>query len=143
MAALGTIRFATIHCNGSPEGRDDEAASINAWDMKVFKQKSYHYIILLDGTVVENLPLNVRGAHVGGNNTGNIGICYVGGMTKDMKKPKDTRTKEQKISLRKLVMKLRADYPRIVIRGHNEWPKVAKACPSFSVTAWLQAGMPT
>ena len=31
-----------------------------------------------------------------------IGICYVGGMTKDMKKAKDTRTPEQKDSLVKV-----------------------------------------
>jgi N-acetylmuramoyl-L-alanine amidase len=34
-------------------------------------------------------------------------------------------------------------YSGLIVRGHNEWPGVAKACPSFSVAAWLKAGMPT
>lgn len=139
MAALGKITHCTIHCSATPEGRNNTAAEINAWDIAKFKQKSYHFIILLDGTVVENLPLTVKGAHVGGHNTGNIGICYVGGMDKKMQKAKDTRTEAQKKAMKDLVIKLKAKYPNIIILGHNNWPKVYKSCPSFSVNSWLKA----
>ena len=137
MANLGIVKYCTIHCSATPEGRNNTAAEINAWDVAKFHQKSYHYIILTDGTVVENLPLNVKGAHVGGHNTGNIGICYVGGMDKNMQKPKDTRTEAQKKAMKDLVIKLKARYKGLKILGHNEWPNVAKACPSFSVKNWL------
>ncbi|HYC66040.1 MAG TPA: hypothetical protein VEC14_15020, partial [Reyranellaceae bacterium] len=53
-------------------------------------------------------------------------------------KPKDTRTPQQKATLERLVREYIAKYPGIRIRGHNEWPGVQKACPSFSVKAWLK-----
>lgn len=132
------IRFLTIHCAATPESRvvsDDEIAR---WDVAKFGQESYHWIITLDGVAHRRLLDNVKGAHVGGANTGNIGICYVGGTDK-AGKAKDTRTEAQRAALARLVGEYRAKYPGIIVRGHNEWPSVAKACPSFSVTAWLKS----
>lgn len=141
MAALGPIRFLTIHCAATPEGRIVKADTISQWDIAKFGQVSYHHVIELDGTIIDTLPTTLRGAHTGGANTGNVGVCYVGGCDKKMQ-PKDTRTPAQKLALKKLVERYRASHPDIVVRGHREWPKVAKACPSFDVAAWLKAGMP-
>ena len=132
------IRYLTIHCAATPEGRDVKAATIDDWDRAKFGQVSYHGVIELDGTYVVGLPDTKKGAHVGGKNTGNIGICYVGGMDKQMKKPKDTRTDAQKATMRRIVIQYRAKYPGIVVRGHRDWPGVAKACPSFDVAEWLK-----
>ena len=142
MANLGPVKFLTIHCAATPEGRDVKAATISQWDIAKFGQVSYHWVIELDGTKVRTLPDTEKGAHVGKANTGNIGICYVGGMDKVMAKPKDTRTAAQKATLKALVQAYQIKYPGIVVRGHREWPGVAKACPSFSVADWLKAGMP-
>lgn len=144
MAALGPVKYLTIHCAATPEGRDNSAAEVNQWDIERFGQISYHWVIELDGDAVRGLPDNVKGAHVGKNNTGNIGICYVGG-TSDRNsgsKPKDTRTKAQKIALRTLIRTYQARYPGIIIRGHRDWPGVSKACPSFDVGKWIADGMP-
>lgn len=135
------IKFLTIHCAATPEGRDVKAATIDQWDIAKFGQVSYHWVVELDGSAVRGLRDDQRGAHVGKNNTGNIGICYVGGCDKNMN-PKDTRTFEQKTQLRTLIRTYQARYPGIVVRGHNEWPGVTKACPSFDVSKWLEAGMP-
>ncbi|KKC27330.1 N-acetylmuramoyl-L-alanine amidase [Sphingomonas sp. SRS2] len=135
------IRYLTIHCAATPEGRDVKPDTIAQWDRAKFGQESYHHIVTLDGHDHVRLPDTKRGAHTGGANTGNIGVCYVGGMSKDMKAPKDTRTEAQKITLQAIVAAYRARYPGIVIRGHNEWPKVAKACPSFSVKAEIAKGL--
>ena len=132
------IRYLTIHCAATPEGRDVKAATVDSWDIAKFGQASYHGIIELDGTYVVGLPDTRKGAHVGGKNTGNIGICYVGGMDKQNKKPKDTRTDAQKATMRRIVIQYRAKYPGIVVRGHRDWPGVAKACPSFCVPDWLR-----
>jgi N-acetyl-anhydromuramyl-L-alanine amidase AmpD len=137
MTALGAVRFLTIHCGATPEGRDVTADSIARWDIDRFGQESYHQIITLDGVAHRRLADTVKGAHVGGANTGNIGICYVGGVDKAMT-AKDTRTPAQTAALARLVAEYRAKYPGIVVRGHNEWPGVAKACPSFSVASWLK-----
>lgn len=138
---LGTVRFLTVHCAATPEGRDVKAPTISEWDIDRFGQISYHWVIELDGTRVRTLPDAVKGAHVGKANTGNIGICYVGGVDK-AGKPKDTRTSAQKASLRTLIRTYRERHPGIVVRGHRDWPGVAKACPSFDVAAWIAAGMP-
>lgn len=132
------ILFLTIHCAATPEGRDVKAASISQWDVAKFGQVSYHHVVELDGTAVRTLADDRRGAHVGGANTGNVGICYVGGVDANGK-PKDTRTPAQRATLKRLVAEYRARYPGIVVRGHRDWPKVNKACPSFDVAAWLKA----
>lgn len=130
------IKYLTIHCAATPEGRDVKASTISAWDKAKFGQTSYHHVVELDGTAVRTLADTVRGAHVGGANTGNIGICYVGGCDKKMN-PKDTRTDAQKKTLRLLVAIYKERYPGIIVRGHRDWPGVRKACPSFDVETEL------
>jgi len=130
------IRYLTIHCAATPEGRDVKAATIDAWDKAKFGQVSYHGIIELDGSYVVGLDDDQKGAHVGGKNTGNIGICYVGGMDKQDKKPKDTRTEAQKKTMARVVRNYMAQHPGLIVRGHRDWPGVAKACPCFDVIPW-------
>lgn len=136
MASLGPVKYITIHCAATPEGRDVKASTINKWDKAKFGQISYHHVVELDGTDIRTLPDTVKGAHVGSANTGNIGICYVGGCDKRMN-PKDTRTEAQKATLRRLVDEYKAKYPGIIVRGHRDWPNVKKACPSFDVKTQL------
>lgn len=130
------IKYLTIHCAATPEGRDVKAATVEQWDIAKFGQKSYHWIVELNGNMHLSLADDRKGAHVGGNNSGNIGICYVGGCDKAMN-AKDTRTDAQKKSLLTLVRTYIDRYPGIIIRGHRDWPGVSKACPSFDVKAWL------
>jgi N-acetylmuramoyl-L-alanine amidase len=139
------IKYLTIHCTATPEGRANTAVEVVKWDVVRFNQPSYHWVIELDGRAVECLPDYQRGAHVAGHNTGNIGIAYVGG-TESLSaggRPKDTRTPAQIETLKRLVQEYQAKYPGLKVLGHREWPGVAKACPSFSVSDWLAAGMPT
>ena len=122
-----------LHCTATPEGREHDVADIRRWHLKRgFNDIGYHYLIHIDGTVEEGRPLNKQGAHCSGQNRGSIGICYIGGMSKDMKKPKDTRTQAQKDSLIKLMHELIYKYNKdMTIHGHNEYAN--KACPSFNV----------
>ena len=131
------IRYLTIHCAATPEGRDVKAETIDDWDRAKFGQVSYHIVIEVDGTAVRGLRDDQRGAHVGGRNTGNIGVCYVGGVDKKGN-PKDTRTPAQKATMLRIVREYQAKYPEIVTRGHRDWPGVKKACPSFDVGGWLR-----
>ena len=128
--------YLTIHCAATPEGRHHSADEIREWDKAKFGQTSYHHVIELDGSAHRHLDDWQRGAHVGMHNTGNVGICYVGGCDKAMK-PKDTRTDAQKVTLRRLVAEYKKKYPRIIVRGHRDWPGVKKACPSFCVATEL------
>ncbi len=133
------IKYLTIHCAATPEGRDVRPETVEQWDIAKFGQKSYHWIVDLAGNQHHSLADDRKGAHVGKHNTGNIGICYVGGMDAKMASPKDTRTLAQKAALLTLVRLYQARYPGIIVRGHRDWPGVAKACPSFDVGAWLEA----
>ena len=137
MAQLGEVKFLTIHCAATPEGRHVTHEQITEWDKAKFGQTSYPWVVELDGSTHRTLRDDQKGAHVGGKNTGNIGICYIGGVDKKLN-PKDTRTEAQKKSLLTLIRTYKARYPGIVIRGHRDWPGVKKACPSFDVRAWLK-----
>ena len=137
MAQLGEVKFLTIHCAATPEGRHVTHEQITEWDKAKFGQTSYHWVVELDGSTHRTLRDDQKGAHVGGKNTGNIGICYIGGVDKKLN-PKDTRTEAQKKSLLTLIRTYKARYPGIVIRGHRDWPGVKKACPSFDTRAWLK-----
>lgn len=133
------INFITIHCTATPEGRDNTANEVTRWDVERFGQPSYHHVFELDGDDVQTLEYDQRGAHVGGHNTGNIGLSYVGGTTtlNSGAKPKDTRTTAQKTAMEARVRALLARYPNAKVRGHRDWPGTRKACPSFDVKAWL------
>ena len=122
-----------LHCSATPQGRHHDVADIRRWHLKRgFNNIGYHYLLHIDGTIEEGRPLNKQGAHCSGQNRGSIGICYVGGMSKDMKKAKDTRTQAQKDSLIKLMHELIYKYNKdMTIHGHNEYAN--KACPSFNV----------
>jgi N-acetylmuramoyl-L-alanine amidase len=122
-----------IHCTATPEGREHDVADIRRWHLKRgFNDIGYHYLIHIDGTIEEGRPINKQGAHCSGENKGSIGLCYVGGMSKDMKKAKDTRTQSQKDSLIKLMHELIYKYNKdMTIHGHNEYAN--KSCPSFIV----------
>ena len=128
-----------IHCSATPEGRDVSAVTIRKWHKaKGWNDIGYHYIIRLDGTVEVGRPVEQPGAHCTGHNQTTIGVCYIGGVAKDGKTPKDTRTDAQKASLLELVKTLQTVHrvPSSNIFGHNEFAN--KACPSFDVQVWKQ-----
>lgn len=137
---LGPIRYLTIHCTATPEGRHHTAAEVTKWDVAKFGQPAYHWVIELDGKMVRTLKDTEKGSHTGGRNTGNIGISYVGGCDAKLR-GKDTRTPAQRKSLATLVRTYQARYPGINVLGHHDWPNVTKACPSFDVAAWIKGGM--
>lgn len=124
-----------IHCSATPEGRGNTVEDIRHWHVagNGWRDIGYHYVVHLDGSVHAGRPDADTGAHTSGHNHDSIGVCYVGGMSADMKAPKDTRTDAQKTALRRLVGELLARYPGATVHGHREF--AAKACPSFDVQA--------
>ena len=120
------------HCTATPEGKDYTIKDITAWHkQRGFSTIGYHYVVYRDGSVHNGRDINVAGAHCTGHNAHSIGVCYVGGLAKDGKTPKDTRTNVQKASLEILLRKLRTLYPTAKIYGHRDFAN--KACPCFDV----------
>lgn len=148
---MAKLQYLVIHCTATPEGRDVSAADIRRMHCspvsaggRGWKQPGYTDIIHLDGRVeriVDNNEDNnvdpweiTNGAK--GYNSISRHIVYAGGMTKDMKSPKDTRTAAQNEALADYVMRFHLKHPTVRIIGHNEI--AAKACPSFDVQKWLR-----
>lgn len=122
-----------VHCSATPEGKDYTLDTIRQWHrQRGFSDIGYHYVIHPDGKVEEGRDVNIAGAHCSGHNSKSIGICYIGGMTADNKKAKDTRTEEQRTNLKALLLAMRKLYPTAKIHGHRDF--AAKACPSFDAT---------
>lgn len=89
-----------IHCSASPENKNYTFEQcIKDHKARGFKKCGYHRFISKDGTIHIGRHFNEIGAHAGnGKNHDTIGICYEGGLDKNLK-AKDTRTREQKIAL--------------------------------------------
>lgn len=153
LQSLSQIKYLTIHCAATPAGRVHTAAEVTRWDVERFGQPSYHHVCQLDGTTVRTLLDTQIGAHVGGQNTGNIGVCYVGGLklVGGRLMPADTRTRAQGAAMLTLIADYRRRFPGIVIRGHRDWSpdrdgdgviekhEWLKDCPCFDAAAWLKA----
>ena len=129
---MRTITAIIVHCSATPEGRDYTVAQIRQWHLqRGFRDIGYHYVIYRDGTIHTGRPVAQAGAHCTGHNAHSIGVCYIGGVAKDNKTPKDTRTEAQKKSLANLLKRLHELYPKATLHGHREFAN--KACPSFDV----------
>lgn len=131
--------YIVIHCSATAN-QNFGAADIDKWHRKNgWACIGYHYVIRRDGTVEEGREESVIGAHVADWNSVSLGICMVGGVSSDdHTKAQNNFTKEQFASLKKLLVDLKTRYPKAKIQGHRDFPKVAKACPSFDVAEWLK-----
>ena len=114
------INLIVVHCSAT---REDCTLSPEDLDLihrrRGFNGTGYHYYIRKDGSVHPARPLERVGAHAKGFNANSIGICYEGGL--DCRgHPADTRTPEQKASLRLLVHQLRERFPGCRVCGHRD-----------------------
>lgn len=128
------IKELILHCTATQEGQEVTTAQIDKWHKaQGWAEIGYHYVIYLDGTVHKGRDEQKAGAHCEGHNSNSIGISYVGGVDKH-NKPKDTRTKAQKLAMYKLVQQLLKKYNLTIdnVYCHNNYTN-AKACPSFAI----------
>ena len=140
-----------IHCTATKQGREVTSDEIRHWHTdpvskggRGWSQVGYTDMIHLDGRV-ERLVKNNEDANVDAweitngakdYNSTSRHIVYVGGVGADGKTPMDTRTVNQKATLRKYVEDFHRRFPGVQIVGHNQL--AAKACPSFDVPKWLK-----
>ncbi len=141
-----------IHCTATPEGREVTSGEIRRWHTapvaqggRGWRQVGYTDMIHLDGRV-ERLVDNNEDATVdpwevtngaSGHNTTSRHVVYVGGVAKDGKTPKDTRTPAQMRAMEQYVKDFHSRFPEVEITGHHKL--AAKACPSFDAGAWLRS----
>ena len=131
---MRNINKIIIHCSATREGQEVTVGTIRDWHVvgNGWSDIGYHYIISLNGDVELGRPISISGAHTKGQNENSIGVCYIGGVEKDGKTPKDTRTDKQKLSLLNIIKTLRSIYGDVGVYGHRDF--APKACPSFDAT---------
>lgn len=130
--------FIVIHCSASGPSVDADAAMIDRWHrQKGWQCIGYHFVIKRDGVVEEGREVDKIGAHASDYNAISVGICLAGGVD-EAQKAENNFTPEQFASLAALLKELKIKYPSATIQGHRDFPKVAKACPSFDVRTWLK-----
>lgn len=136
----GDVKFIAIHCSATPGDRDVKLADIDRMHrLRGFLSVGYHYVIERDGTAQPGRSLTERGAHVENFNHCSIGVCLIGGVDSKLK-PEANFTPAQMATLRELLGDMKEAFPNAVVQGHRDFPKVAKACPSFDVRHWLETG---
>jgi N-acetylmuramoyl-L-alanine amidase len=115
-----------IHCSDSPQGRGDNAETIDRWHKeRGWSSIGYHFVILEDGTIEAGRDIDKQGAHAKGYNH-YIGICLIG---------IDKFTDKQFESLKALVSGLMENYdimPNKVL-GHYQVDKHGKTCPNIDI----------
>lgn len=135
------INTVVIHAAATPPSMQVGAAEIRRWHLdRGWSDIGYHYVIRRNGKVEDGRPVSRAGAHVRGFNQHSIGVCLVGGVDKN-RNPADNYTKKQLAALMRLVRQLRADHDIVSVVGHRDFPRVNKACPSFSVAGWIHANL--
>jgi len=134
---MRNIKYIVLHCTATPQHTTIESIK-NYWRTSLgWTNPGYHYMIKADGEIVMTLPIEKIANGVAGYNTPSIHISYIGGVDA-RNNPLDNRTEAQKKSQIKLLTDLKRKFPGAEIKGHRDFPKVAKACPSFDVKTWLK-----
>lgn len=123
------IDWLVVHCTATPQSTT--VASIQRYWRENLKWKSpgYHFLVEANGTVHNLQPINLPSNGVAGHNANSIHISYIGGV--NGQRAVDNRTEAQKREILRLLTDLKKQFPNAKIQGHRDFPRVAKACPSF------------
>ena len=118
------IKHISVHCSASPQGRGDDAFTIDRWHQERWGSGiGYHFVVLEDGTIQKGRWTDSIPAAVKGHNSHNIAICFIGD---------GNPTSEQIISLKTLVALLKDQYKLTNqdIKGHKEFKgHETRGCP--------------
>ena len=127
-----------VHYTVTPS--DNPAARVRAvqryhMDTRGWCDIGYHFLVGIDGSIYEGRPLELVGAHVGGHNTGNIGISFIGCFhPSGCSSMGPTRPPEAMIEAGgRLLGALSRLYgialDRTQVRGHRDYPGTSTNCP--------------
>lgn len=136
--AMSKINLLTQHYSATYEDQDIGNSQIRQMHLaRGFNDTGYAWIIRLGGQIeAGRTPETRTGAHVGGHNRNNIGICVIGGLRRATggNVGHDTRTREQIAAQIQLNKDLLARHPQARLTGHRDLK--ATQCPGYDVAAW-------
>ncbi|MCA9610886.1 MAG: N-acetylmuramoyl-L-alanine amidase, partial [Myxococcales bacterium] len=106
----------------------------------------YHFLVGQDGRVYEGRPLELLGAHVGGANTGNVGIAFIGcfdesgcGSLSGSRTPNDASLDAAAALIGRLAEVYGIDIDASAIKGHGEHAGQSTSCPGAHLAAKLDS----
>ena len=110
MLLAQNIKLLVVHCSDTENGEDLDAKDIHKMHLSFgWDGIGYHKIINRSGLVENGRPEYWIGAHVKGKNEVSLGVCLIG---------RDKFTKEQFISLEKVLRSWKQLFPSAKIIGH-------------------------
>lgn len=127
---MRTIKYLVVHCTATPHSTKIESIERYWRENLKWVNKGYHRCIKPNGEVVTLAPDEAVCNGVAGYNSVSLHVSYIGGINFHGD-PIDNRTQGQKDALSMVLHEWKAKYPTAKILGHRDFPKVAKACPSF------------
>lgn len=131
------INNIVLHCTATPQNTTIASIQRHWREVNKWSNPGYHWIIKPDGEAVNLLPIDKPSNGVAGHNKDSIHISYIGGVDKTGKAV-DNRTPEQIATQIRLITELKEQFPNAEVKGHKDFPNVAKSCPSFDVKKWLE-----
>lgn len=134
-----------VHCTADPADAVRSRAYFRHlfFDVYGWKHWGYHAIVYQNGEWEKLQPwptVKTNGGFIDnttmangakGYNADSIHIAYVGGLAPFSCRYADTRTPEQRATLRVLVAELMHTYKVDEVVGHRDLPGVEKLCPCF------------
>jgi N-acetylmuramoyl-L-alanine amidase len=119
-----------IHCTATPQTTTVQSIQ-NYWrNVLKWRNVGYHLLIEANGVIKELASFDTVTNGVAGHNSNSIHISYIGGVDAN-NRPIDNRTQAQKEAILVCIAKALRYAPKARILGHKDFPRVAKACPSF------------
>ncbi len=122
----------------SSGGYESRIRSIQAFhqDVRGWCDIGYHFLVTEDGRVWEGRPVDTMGAHTHGNNTGNIGLSWVGcfdskacsGISSS-NVPSDAALQAAGQVMHALAQKYGINPSTSNVKGHRDWPGQSTECP--------------
>ena len=127
------LRTVFVHHSALPLTDGPREIQLKHLKDKGYADIGYHFVIDATGEMFEGRPLNVRGAHVGGFNTGCVGICLLGNFEEVAPAP------VQLISLEALVTALKNNFGITHLAGHRDFQPTETVCPGKGLEPLLPA----
>jgi hypothetical protein len=120
-----------VHHSALPDERGPLEIQNLHMDNAGYADIGYHYIIDTSGTLYEGRPLQLRGAHTEGFNTGTVGIVLLGNFENS------SPSQEQLQTLNQLIIFLRNRFGITHLAGHRDFNPEVTVCPGNNLEALL------
>jgi len=96
---------------------------------KNWNNVGYHYLITREGTIYEGTKLGYKGIHVGGANTGKVGILIMGDYHHQIWDFDDDLSNTQLAVANNLIIGLKKRLSITELGGHRDYGTTATVCP--------------